>query len=107
MIRTYSNNSITSLNKLIEYKNMLIQIEQEIINIENNINSNNYKILLSKITQLNGKLDNLQFNKIDSISTHNLKSGKNEVRQTRKFLNSKCKIIRNNLLKLYYFLKDL
>ena len=51
----------------------------------------------NELAQLNGTLEKLQFNEIDSIVTADLNTGKLQVKAKRKGLNSECEKVRENI----------
>lgn len=102
--RNYSENSLLALYKLQQYEKDLLEIETKIIYIETHITLSNYKDLLDKLAQLNGDLDKIQFEGIDSIITVELNTGKYRIKKIRKHLNSKCEIIRQKILDIHTLL---
>ena len=103
----YSYKSLQALNALQKHEDSLIQIEQKIIYIENTININNYISLIDRLAQLNGDIDKIQYEGIDSIITADLNSGKIKIKNIRKYLNSKCEIIRKKIIDIHTFLNQL
>jgi len=104
--RSYSEKSLNSLNKLQKYEDTLIKIERSIIHIENIINLDNYVELINQLAQLNGNIDKIQYEGIDSIITAELITGKVKIKRIRKFLNLKCEIIRQKILDINIFLNQ-
>ena len=106
--RIYNQKSLDALNKLQTYGDSLIRIERNIIYIENILNINNYKELMSQISQLNGNVDKIQYEGIDSIITAELDlHSKQKIKKNRKELNSKCELIRQSIIEIYTFLNKI
>lgn len=102
----YSSNSLKALDQLQKYEDSLTEIENSLIYIENNITKNNYTLLIDKLSQLNGDIDKIQFNGIDSIITIQLISGKQKIKNTKKYLNLKCGIMIQKIIDLDLILKQ-
>jgi hypothetical protein len=63
------------------------------------------ELLVTKgsLAQMNGILEKFQFVKVDSVTTGNLNSGKDEAKQSRKNLNKRAEALSQNLLEASKF----
>lgn len=99
-----SPRSATALNKLERYNQEVQELEEEVAGIESALQdyprTPRARLLEAKdqIAQMNGNLEKLQYNGVDSIITAELESGKERAKEKRKALNQRCDVLRERIL---------
>lgn len=101
-LRKYSTKSQEAILSLLELKQSIQSMENQISEIEKSQVPQDKKAkMVNDLRQLSGSLDRLQYSGVDGVITAELNSGKTNAKELRRSLNQRCEDLRDRILSLH------